>query len=198
MAAKVGLTGGIGSGKTTVANCFAKLGVQVIDADRIAHALTEPGSAQFEEILEYFGGEVLDPEGRLDRKRLGGIVFESAQKRKRLEAILHPPIRTEMYARAQRDEGRYCVLDIPLLIESGQHREMERVVAVTCSQDTRIRRLRRDRQMTRGEIERVMDSQVGEQARLAVADDVIDNAGGVGDIEARVAELHRGYLELFR
>ena len=198
MAAKVGLTGGIGSGKTTVAGCFAGLGVQVIDADRIARRLTAPGTAQFAQIVECFGDEMADSEGRLDRKRLARVVFGSPEKRALLEAILHPPIRAEMHARAQRDERPYCLLDIPLLVESGQYREMARVVAVSCSRDLRIRRLRRHREMARAEIERIMASQASERQRLAVADDVIDNNGAMGDIEPRVMALHEIYLELFR
>lgn len=198
MAARVGLTGGIGSGKTTVADCFGGLGVQVIDADRIARRMTEPGTAQFAQILECFGGEMADSEGRLDRKRLGRVVFGSPEKRKLLESILHPPIRKEMYARARRDAQRYCILDIPLLVESGQYREMERVVTVSCSRDLRIRRLRRHRHRERAEIERIMESQAGDRQRLAVADDVIDNNRAIGDIEPRVVALHETYLELFR
>ena len=198
MAAKVGLTGGIGSGKTTVAGCFAGLGVQVLDADHIARRLTESGTAQFAQILECFGDEMVDSEGQLDRKRLGRVVFDSAEKRALLEAILHPPIRAEMHAHAQRDERLYCLLDIPLLVESGQYREMARVVAVSCSRDLRIRRLRHHRNIERAEIERIMASQASERQRLAVADDVIDNNGAIGDIESRVAALHETYLELFR
>ena len=197
MAAKVGLTGGIGSGKSTVAACFGELGVQVIDADRIARRMTEPGTVQFNEILKCFGEGITDAEGRLDRKALGRVVFDDPEKRILLEAILHPPIRAEMYARARRDAGCYCILDIPLLVESGQYREMGRVVTVVCSRETRVRRLHHQRGMARGEIEGIMDSQATEAQRLAVADDVIDNDGEVGGIKPRVAALHQTYLEWF-
>ena len=197
MAAKVGLTGGIGSGKSTVADCFGELGVQVIDADRIARHLTEPGTAQFERIVECFGEDITDSRGRLDRKRLGRVVFGSPEKRKLLESILHPPIRAVMYDRARRDERPYCILDIPLLVESGQYREMARVVAVSCARDTRIRRLRLHRHLTRAEIEQIMEHQASEEQCLAVADDVIDNNGAVDDIAPRVRALHQTYLRLF-
>ncbi len=197
MAARVGLTGGIGSGKTTVAGCFAGLGVQVIDADEIGRRLAEPGTAQFDEILARFGDGIVDSDGRIDRARLGRVVFDSPKKRQLLESILHPPIRAEMHDRARRDGGRYCILDIPLLVESAQHRDMERVVTVSCSRAARIRRLRRHRGMGRAEIEQIMKNQATDQQRLAVADDVIDNNGAVGDIAAQVQALHQTYLALF-
>ncbi len=198
MAARVGLTGGIGSGKPTLAGCFAELGVQVIDADRIARRLSQPGTAQFDQIVDHFGCEVVDAEGRLARNLLGRMVFKSPQKRRRLEAILHPPVRAEMYARARQDERRYCILDIPLLVESAQYREMERGVTVSCSRVLRSQRLRRQRNLNEPEIERIMQAQATDQQRLAVADDVIDNNGAIEDIEPQVAALHQVYLELFR
>ncbi len=196
VAARVGLTGGIGSGKTTVAGCFAGLGVQVIDADQIARDICEPGSAPFAQILECFGADLVDSRGRLERKRLGQIAFASAEKRQQLEAILHPPIRREMVARARRDERPYCVLDIPLLVETAQYREMERVLVVSCARAERIRRLRQ-RGMTHREIERVLRAQASERQRKAVADDLIDNNGAIEDIEPQVRALHAKYLELF-
>lgn len=197
MAARVGLSGGIGSGKSTVADCFAALGVLVVDADRIARELSEPGTVQFEEIVARFGGRVMDAEGRIDRKRLGEIVFNSSQQREFLEAILHPPIRAEMYARARQAEGCYCILAIPLLVESNQYRQMERVVTVACTINTRMERLQRTRNMQRTEIERVMENQTSEQNRLAAADDVIDNNGAIATIEPQVRALHQIYLKLF-
>ena len=196
MAKRVGLTGGIGSGKSAIAECFAELGVSVIDADRIAHELSAPGSAQFEQIVARFGDEVVDTDGKLNRARLGRMVFDSAQKRQQLEAILHPPIRTEMLAIAQRDTQSYCLLVIPLLVESGQHREMERVVTVTCSRQTRIARLRQ-RGMSAGDIARVMKIQASEQQRIEIADDVIDNNFDVDAIAPQVRDLHQTYLALF-
>lgn len=197
MATKIGLTGGIGSGKTTVADCFRELGIGVIDADQVARNLTIPNTTQFDQIVQCFGDEVVDSDGQIDRKRLGRLVFSSAQKRKRLEAILHPPIRAEMYARARRDEQPYCILDIPLLVESGQYREMARVVVVDCRREVRIRRLRRQRNLSDAEIESVMRHQATDQQRLAVADDVIDNNGAIENIAAQVRALHQTYLALF-
>ena len=196
MAKKVGLTGGIGSGKSAVAECFAELGVSVIDADRIAHELSAPGSAQFEQIVARFGDEIVDTDDNLNRARLARIVFNSAQKRQQLEAILHPPIRAEMHAIAQRDTQSYCLLVIPLLLESGQQREMERVITVTCSRPTRIARLRQ-RGMSTDDIARVMKTQAREQQRIEMADDVIDNNFDRDAIAPQVRDLHQTYLALF-
>ena len=196
MAKKVGLTGGIGSGKSAVAECFAELGVSVIDADRIAHELSAPGSAQFKQIVARFGDEIVDTDGNLNRARLARIVFNSAQKRQQLEAILHPPIRAEMHAIAQRDTQSYCLLVIPLLLESGQQREMERVITVTCSRPTRIARLRQ-RGMSTDDIARVMKTQAREQQRIEMADDVIDNNFDRDAIAPQVRDLHQTYLALF-
>jgi len=185
--AKVGLTGGIGSGKSAVAACFAELGVRVIDADAVAREITAPGAAQFAEVAACFGAGIVGADGAIDRKKLGAVVFASPAKRKQLEAILHPPIRAEMHARAARAAGAYCVLDIPLLVESGQYREMQRVAVV----------LRNSRGMRDADIRRIMRSQASEQARLAAADDVIDNNGAIEAIETQVAALHHTYMELF-
>ncbi len=197
MAAKIGLTGGIGSGKTTGANYFVDVGVQVINADQIARRISIPGTPQFEEIRQQFGDEVLDSSGDLDRKRLAEIIFSSSQKRKLLESILHPPIRVEMYALAAQNKQPYCILDIPLLFESEQYREMDRVVVVTCPREVRIERLQQQRNMYGDEIARVMNSQASDGQRLAIADDVIENGGTKEYMQPQVERLHKRYLELF-
>ena len=197
MAAKIGLTGGIGSGKSSVGECFASHGVLVIDADQIGRELCVPGTEQFAEIVAYFGDEIVTADGNLDRKKLGNIVFESPQKRRDLEAILHPPIRAEMSARATANAGRYCILDIPLLVESGQHVDMDRVAVVTCSRETRIARLQNQRNLTVDAITRIMQNQANDKERLAVADDVIDNNDTMENMQAQVAKLHQLYLDLF-
>ncbi|MDA7955955.1 MAG: dephospho-CoA kinase [Gammaproteobacteria bacterium] len=196
--AKVGLTGGIGSGKSAVADCFAKLGVTVIDADAIARELTAPGGEQVDAVVKCFGEEIKDASGAIDRKKLGEMVFSSEERRKQLEAILHPPIRAKMLERAARADGAYCVLDIPLLVESGQYHEMlRRVAVVSCARETRIARLRSKRGMRAADIARVMQSQASEEERLAEADDVIYNNGAQADLAPRVEELHAEYSQLF-
>ncbi len=201
MAARVGLTGGIGSGKTTVAGCFAGLGVQAIDADRIGRDITEPGSAQSEQILaqilEHFGRAIMDSQGRLKRKQLGQMVFNSPQKRKLLESILHPPILDKMFAQCQKSKSPYCILEIPLLIESGQHELMDRVVVVTCHPETRASRLQQHRKMSVDEINRVLDAQLSDQERAAKADDVIVNDSTIAALKQQVKILHENYQSMF-
>lgn len=201
MATKVGLTGGIGSGKSTVAQCFVNLGVRVIDADQVARRLTASGSSQFVQIVRAFKDEVgaalLDADGNLARDVLAEVVFNSDQKRKRLEAILHPPIRRAMYAEAAQAEGAYCVLDIPLLVENGQYRDMQRVVVVTSETGLREQRLSAQRGLSRQRIRQIMANQASDAARRAVSDDVIDNNGRREDLESQVAALHLRYQALF-
>lgn len=201
MATRVGLTGGIGSGKTTVASYFTELGVEVFDADQIGRDLTEPGNAQSEQILaqilKHFGRAIIDSDGRLKRKRLGQIAFNHPQKRKLLESILHPPILDKMLTQCRESSAPYCVLEIPLLIESGQHALMERVVVVTCNLDTRTSRLQQHRKMNVDEINRILNTQLSEQDRLAKADDVIVNDSTVDSLKQQVATLHENYRSLF-
>lgn len=197
MAAKIGLTGGIGSGKSSVSACFAELGVQVIDADQVGRQLSEPGSPQFEEIIECFGAKIVDSNGQLNRKQLGNIVFNSPDKRKLLESILHPPIRAEMFARAEADSGVYCILDVPLLIENSLYKEVDRVVVVSCSTELRSQRLQLQRGMQPEEIKQVMENQLSEEERLAVADDVINNYGTIEEVKLQVLKLHQTYLKQF-
>jgi len=199
MAAKVGLTGGIGSGKSAVAEAFAALGVTVIDADAIARQLSAPGGAAFDSIVAQFGDEIVDAQGGIDRARLGRMVFASDKKRRALEAILHPPIRAWMHAQAAREAGAYCILDIPLLIESKQHRDMQRVLVITCARAERIRRVktRAGNSLTVADIERVMEAQVDDDARLKAADDVIDNNGDLEELQRQVQRLHENYTALF-
>ncbi len=197
MAVRIGLTGGIGGGKSSVAAQFAKLGVQVIDADEIGRRLCAPGGAQFAEIVEHFGEAMVDANGQLNRQRLADEVFAAPCRRQLLESILHPPIRAEMYARAAADRSPYCILDIPLLIETGQFREMRRVIAVTCPRPIRIARLQATRNMTLEQIEKIMHTQADESERIAIADDLIDNSGATETIAPQAANLHALYLALF-
>lgn len=197
MAVKIGLTGGIGSGKSAVAKCFAEVGIQVINADQIGHRLSQSGTVEFAQIIAQFGADILDATGQIERARLAKSVFASPQKRKLLESILHPPIRAEMHARAEQDEQCYCILEIPLLVESAQYREMARVITVSCLPALRIARLKQHRDMHSREIKRIMENQASEEERLAVADDVIDNNHAIEEIEPQVARLHQTYLNWF-
>lgn len=193
----VGLTGGIGSGKSTVARAFEARGVTVVDADALAHRLTAPGGAAIAAIRAAFGDEIIDPSGALDRARMRAIAFRDPGARKRLEAILHPVIRAESERIAQGAPGRYVILMIPLLVETGDPRaRCDRVLVVDCPEEEQLRRAMARSGLARGEVEAIMASQATRAARLAVADDVVDNAGDPAGIDAQVDALHRKYLAL--
>ncbi|MFO1361092.1 MAG: dephospho-CoA kinase [Burkholderiales bacterium] len=193
----VGLTGGVGSGKSTVARAFEDRGVTVVDADALAHRLTASGGGAMPAIRAAFGDAVVDPSGALDRARMRAIAFGDKSARARLEAILHPLIRAESERIARQAPGRYVILMIPLLVESGDPRaRCDRVLVVDCPEEEQIRRVMARSGLERAEVEAIMASQTSRAARLAVADDVVDNAGDPAGIDAQVEALHRRYLAL--
>ncbi len=192
---RVGLTGGIGCGKSTVAGYFGALGVPVIDADEIARGLVEPGTPALARIAAQFGAEILGPDGALDRAALRHSVFSDVARRTQLEAILHPLIRAGMEARMAQLDAPYCVLSIPLLVETSQVGEVERVLVVDAPHALQYRRV-----MARGlsarEVAAILRAQARWRERLAVAHDVIVNDQGVEHVESRVRALHEHYLGL--
>jgi dephospho-CoA kinase len=193
----VGLTGGIGSGKTTVAELFAELGAGVVDTDEIARALTGPGQAAVAEIARRFGPQYVTADGALDRARMRKLAFEDAREKKDLESILHPLIRREAERRVANSTAPYVILVVPLLFESGAYRtRVRRVLVVDSDQETRIERVRRRDHLPREEILAIMASQIGHAERLRRADDVIRNDGDLAALEAQVAALHHKYLAL--
>jgi dephospho-CoA kinase len=193
----VGLTGGIGSGKTTVAELFAELGAGVVDTDEIARALTGPGQTAVGEIARRFGPQYVTADGALDRARMRKLAFEDAREKTDLESILHPLIRREAERRVANSTAPYVILVVPLLFESGAYQTLvRRVLVVDSDQETRIERVRRRNYLPREEILAIMASQIGQAERLRRADDVIRNDGDLAALEARVAALHRKYLDL--
>ena len=192
---RVGLTGGIGSGKSTVADRLAALGAGVIDTDLLARELTEPDTPTLARIGAEFNG-VLLPDGHLDRAALRRQVFADPCARTRLESILHPPIRTLMLERAECLTTPYAVLVIPLLFETGQESLMDRVLVVDCPEPIQIERVRLRSQLPEAEIARIIASQIPRSERLARADDVIDNGSGPDDLTPQIEQLHRAYLAL--
>ena len=195
--ARIGLTGSIGSGKSTVAGIFRRLGIQIIDADQVARELTRPGSREFDRIVEYFGDGIVNPAGNMDRARLGRIVFSDSQKRSVLESILHPPVRERMHRQIKPSVYGYCILEIPLLIETGQYQDMDRVIVVTCKRKTKTERLFTDRGISIATIDRILATQTDEQTRIQCADDVIDNDGTLAELENQVDHLHEKYLDRY-
>lgn len=174
----IGLTGGIGSGKTQVADWLAQWGAALIDTDRIAHALTAPGGAAIEPLRRAFGPAAIRADGSLDRAWMRDRAFGDPDVRKRLEAILHPLIDEAVRAQAERVQGPYRVFVVPLLVESGRWRDrVDRICVVDCDPDTQIRRVQARSGLTREAIERIMSAQSSREDRLAAADDVIVNDG---------------------
>lgn len=196
----VGLTGGIGSGKSAAANLFAELGVAVVDTDVIAHELAGPGGPAMPAITAVFGQAVLASDGSLDRPAMRTLAFADPAARKRLEAILHPLIRDESGLRCQRALAAgvpYVVLAVPLLIETGDYRQrVDRVLVVDCEDEVRIVRVAARSGLSREEIQRIMATQCSRAARLTAADDIIDNTGTPDKLAPQVASLHREYLRL--
>jgi len=193
---RVALTGGIASGKSTVAGRFAARGVPVIDTDVIARVVVEPGQPALAEVVATFGPDVLGPDGRLDRRRLREIIFADAGARRRLEAILHPAIRVEMERQSRAAGGAYQLLVIPLLTEGGRRDHVDRVLLVDVPEAVQVERLMRRDSVSQEQATASLAAQATRAARLAMADDVIENAGRAEDLEARVAELHGRYLGL--
>ncbi|MBU1236751.1 MAG: dephospho-CoA kinase [Gammaproteobacteria bacterium] len=194
----VGLTGGIGSGKTAVAECFAGLGAAVVDTDAIAHELTGPGGTAMLALETAFGRSVVAADGRLDREAMRRQAFSDPEARKRLETILHPMIRARADSRCEEAVAAgapYVVLVVPLLVESGDayRRRVDRVVVVDCDDEVRIGRVIARSGLSRDDVARIMAAQASREARLAAADDVIDNNGSRDDLAAQVAVLDHKY-----
>ncbi|MEN8259746.1 MAG: dephospho-CoA kinase [Pseudomonadota bacterium] len=193
---KIGLTGGIGSGKTTVANLFKTFGIPVIDADEIAHSLVEPGQPSLQEIASAFGADTLDESGRLDRDKLRRHVFESPAERKRLESILHPLVFAEIEERIHSLISPYVILCVPLLIETQQTRLVDRVLVVDCPPELQYKRVQSRNNMDRTQFSRILQAQASRTERLAAADDIIVNDAGISKLEAQVEKFHKFYLAM--
>ncbi len=192
---RIGLTGGIGSGKSTVAGFFAGLGVPVIDADAIAAEVVTPGQEGLERIIGLFGREMINREGTLDRARLRARVFADPAARRALEQALHPLIRHRMRDRVGRLQTPYCILEIPLLLEAGWQEEVDRILVVDAPPALQLERAARRGSAGREELERIVATQVARDRRLAAADDIIRNEGSLEALKRQVERLHRSYLQ---
>ena len=191
----VGLTGGIGSGKSTVAQGFAAHGICIVDADEIAHQLTAPGGAAMPAITAAFGQTMQQASGALDRAAMRQLVFTDSSARCRLEAILHPMIRAECAAQLEQARSPYALLMVPLLIESEAYRtRCNRILVVDCPPEIQLQRVMARSALSEAEARRIMAAQTSREARLAAANDVIDNAGEAAALQARIDALHRHYL----
>ena len=190
----VGLTGGIGSGKSTVSRLFEQLGVPVVDADVVAREVVEPGQPALAEVVAAFGEGVLAGDGRLDRARLRELVFASPERRRELEGILHPRIREEMARRVAAIEAPYCIESVPLLVESGRSADVDRVLLVDLPERLQVERTLARDGGSEETVRAIIASQATREQRLAVADDVIDNSEPPAAVRRRVEDLHGRYL----
>ncbi len=190
----IGITGGIGSGKTTVANLFSSLGVPVIDADELARQVVAPGQPAYEEILQHFGTTILSESGDLDRRRLREHIFSDSAKRDHLEAIVHPRVYAQMKHLLDALETPYAIVVVPLLIESGASELVDRVLVVDSPEELQIERTRDRDGTTRAAVKKILAAQLDRNARLSAADDVIENNSSVEALGKVVSRLHRQYL----
>ena len=193
----IALTGGIGSGKSTVAAILGELGAAIIDADEIAHRLTAPGQSGARAIGEQFDTGYLRADGALDRDRMRQLVFSDPAAKKKLEAILHPMIRAEVKAEVRASQAPYVVIVVPLLIETGAYRNLaQRILVVDCSEQQQVARVMKRNGFTAEAAQAIMASQVSRAERLGHADDVVRNETDLAALRADVVALHRRYLDL--
>lgn len=195
---RIGLTGGIASGKSTVADMFAELGAVIIDTDVIAREVVAPGQPALEDIREQFGSQVLRADGGLDRAAMRQLVFSDEHMRRKLEDIVHPRIRDETLRQAAADDGAYQVLVVPLLAESPLRDFVDRILVVDCDEQTQIDRLLARDTETPEQARRILAAQATRAERLAIADDVLLNDGDLDAARNQVARLHQSYIELAR
>lgn len=193
---RIGLTGGIASGKSTVARRFVELGVPVIDADEISRALVAPGQAALTDIIRRFGSTILTANGDLDRRALRALVFDDAGARRDLEAILHPRINAEMRRLADAARGPYVILAIPLLVEAGPPDDIDRILLVDAAEDRQLARLMARDGSSPQQARAILGAQASRAARLEKADDILTNDDGLEHLRAAVDRLHRRYLRL--
>jgi dephospho-CoA kinase len=193
----IGLTGGIGCGKSTVTELFAELGIAIIDTDQIARQLTTAGQPALAAIANEFGTDFLLPDGNLDRPHMRQTIFASPEAKKKLEAILHPLIRDEVRCRLALAQSPYAMVAVPLLLETGAYREiMQRVLVVDCSEAQQVERVVARNGLDEADVLAIMGHQLSRPERLRQADDIIDNHGNRSDLRPQVEHLHQRYLKM--
>lgn len=193
---RIGLTGGVASGKSTVADIFAELGAGIVDTDTVARDVVAPGESGLEAVTVAFGPQILLPNGELDRRALRSIVFSDPERRKLLESILHPLIRARTLQLIDTLEAPYVIVVVPLLLETGFAELVERILVVDCPEAQQLERLRRRDDVGEAEAQAMLAAQAARQERLARADDVIDNSGSLEATQAQVQALHERYVRM--
>lgn len=193
----IGLTGGIGSGKTTVASLFAEKDIPVIDTDTISRKLTKKGQPGYLAVVNRFGRTILGPDNEIDRARLRAIVFEDETRRQELESLLHPVIKQEVLSQLTALSGnKYCIVVVPLLIEAGYQDIVNRILVVDTPEEKQVERVSKRDSLSQDEVKGIMHAQLSREARLQQADDVIENDGDVTQLSRQIEKLHQYYLGL--
>lgn len=192
----IGLTGGIGSGKSTVSAIFEELGVPVIDADVIAHELVEPDQKALKLIADAFGQNLIGTDGKLKRRQLRDIIHADQTKKNRLESILHPLIKEEILDRIKQLNSSYCIIVVPLLLESGWQELVNRILVIDSTIKQQKERIQTRDQLSHQQANLILRNQTDRQNRLAAADDIIDNSHGISELMGQVRNLHERYLVL--
>ena len=195
---KIGLTGGIASGKTTVCDLFRELSVEIIDADVISHELSKKGGAAFEEIIEAFEDEIIGDDGELDRKKLRSIVFNDNTKKKMLERIIHPKVLLSINEKIKASQSDYLIISVPLMIETGMNSMMDRILLIDCNVETQIERIIQRDQTSREEAIKIIESQASIESKRELSDDRIinNNETSIEELTLKVKELDDFYRNL--
>jgi len=192
----VGLTGGIGSGKSTVANLFSRQGIEIIDADEISRTLVKTGSPVLEAIIKHFGSSITDAERNLDRKQLRELVFADNAEKEWLENLLHPLVRQEIQRQVAASSSQYVIIVVPLLLESENYSDVDRILVIDVTEDVQLERIKKRDGSSETLARSIMDAQMKRERRLESADDVISNNSGIDSLEKQVKNLHNQYLQL--
>jgi dephospho-CoA kinase len=192
----VGLTGGICSGKTTVANLFSRQGIEIIDADEISRTLVKTGRPALEAIIKHFGSSITDAEGNLDRKQLRELVFADNAEKEWLENLLHPLVQQEIQRQVAASSSQYVIIVVPLLLESDNYRDVDRILVIDVPEDVQLERIKKRDGSSETLARSIMDAQMKREERLESADDVISNNSGMDSLEKQVKNLHHQYLQL--
>ena len=192
----IGLTGGIGSGKSAAGIEFEKLGITVIDADEIAQKASLKNSKAYKEIVEYFGASILDNSQNIDRRKLRNIVFNDDEQKKKLEQILHPAIREDISFAISNSKSPYTIIMVPLIYETNSKDNYNRILVIDCDEDIQISRAVARDGASEEDIKKIINSQATKKERLSIADDVISNNSSIEKLSEKVLHLHKNYLEL--
>lgn len=193
---KIGLTGGIGSGKSTVCQLFAELGVPIIDADVIARQLVEPGLPALQRIVDLFGEEMLNGDGSLNRAKLRESVFSAADKKRQLDGLMHPLVYAQIAAEVAALRCEYCVIAVPLLLESTHDYAFDRILLIDCPEALQIERVMQRNGFSLAQVQAIIDSQMPRQQRFSRVDDVVSNVSDLAQLAEQIKSLHNSYILL--